>query len=210
MSALRLGLFGGSFDPVHGGHLHVAEAAQRAFGLDRVVFVPAVQPPHKPARRLAPAADRLAMIRLALAGRPGWSVHDLELRRPGPSYTIDTVRALPDALGLAQAELFLLIGGDNLAGLAGWKDARALLERVQPVVVRRDAELESELAHLARRLAPALVEKLRGGILDLPPVAVGASDLRERLARGAATGADELPTAVGEYIRVRGLYRFIP
>src|SRR5215468_8846275 len=95
----RLGLFGGSFDPPHEGHLHVARAARGRFGLDRVVFVPAAEPPHKPGRELAPGADRMAMLRLLLEGEPRCETCGLELVRGGRSFTIDTVRALPSALG---------------------------------------------------------------------------------------------------------------
>jgi nicotinate (nicotinamide) nucleotide adenylyltransferase len=134
----RVGLFGGSFDPIHAGHLHAARAARTAFGLDRVVFVPANQSPYKPTRRLAPGPDRLEMLRLALRGEPGFEVSDLELERQGPSYTIDTVRALRGSLGLAaDASIHLILGSDVLDGLAGWREARALLEAVQPVVVHR-------------------------------------------------------------------------
>src|SRR5262245_28410661 len=99
---VRLGLFGGSFDPVHVGHLHAARAARKAFDLERIGFVPARQSPYKPDRRLASGADRMEMIHLAIRGEPGFEALDLELERSGPSYTIDTVRALPAALGLPE------------------------------------------------------------------------------------------------------------
>ena len=115
----RLGLFGGSFDPVHMGHLHVARVAQRARDLERVVFVPAARPPHKLERALAPGADRLAMLRLAIAGEPSWTVSDVELRREGPSYTVQTVRELALAVGEpADAEVWMILGSDNLPLLA--------------------------------------------------------------------------------------------
>ncbi|HVS17783.1 MAG TPA: nicotinate-nucleotide adenylyltransferase, partial [Planctomycetota bacterium] len=118
----RVGVLGGSFDPVHAGHLHVARSAQSARALDRVVFVPARAPPHKPGARLASDAHRLAMLHLAVADEPRFEVATLELERPGPSYTLDTLRALPALLGLAEdARLFLLVGGDNLPGLPGWR-----------------------------------------------------------------------------------------
>ena len=157
----RIGLFGGSFDPPHAGHLHVARAARGRFGLERVVFVPAAEPPHKPGRQLESGADRLAMLRLLLADEPGCETSDLELRRGGRSFTIDTVRALPAALGEPEdCEIYLLIGSDNLAGLPGWREARALLERVQPVVVRREGTLADEIALLAPLLPEELLRKL--------------------------------------------------
>lgn len=202
----RIGLFGGSFDPPHAGHLHVARAARGRFGLERVVFVPAAEPPHKPGRQLVSGADRLAMLRLLLADEPGCETSDLELRRGGRSFTIDTVRALPAALGEPEdCEIYLLIGSDNLAGLPGWREARALLERVQPVVVRREGALADEIALLAPLLPEELLRKLERGALDLPPVPVSSTELRESLP-GAHVDERLIPPAVLEYIRAHGLY----
>ena len=195
----RIGLFGGSFDPPHSGHLHVARAARGRFGLDRVVFVPAAEPPHKPERQLAPGADRLALLRLLIEDEPRCEVSDLELARGGRSFTIDTVRALPAALGEPEdCEIYLLLGSDNLAGLPRWREARALLERVQPVVVRRAGELAGEIAEIAPQLGEELVRKLERGALDLPPVPVSSSALRADLRL--------VPPALLEYIRAHGLY----
>jgi nicotinate-nucleotide adenylyltransferase len=212
-SARRLGLFGGSFDPVHAGHLHAARAALAAFDLDRVVFVPAREPPHKPGRRLAAGEDRLEMLRLATRDEPRFLVHGLELSRSGPSYTIDTVRALPAALGEAEdVPIYLILGGDNLEGLAEWREAGALLDRVQPVVVHRAGEPagkfeapERGLEEIERRLGRAAADKVRAGYLRLPPVPVSSSDLRARLP-GLGPGVLDLPPAVFDYIRARGLY----
>lgn len=204
--ARRLGLFGGSFDPVHAGHLHAAAAAQRRFDLDRVVFVPARRPPHKPGRALAPGPDRVAMLELALAGEPSWSVSDLELRRSGPSYTIDTVRALCAELGEpADSALFLVLGSDNLRDVPLWRGASELLERVQPIVVLRDDDRPEELLAAVRGRLPAeLLAKLAAGIVADPPAPGRASDLRAALRAGEpATGT--LP-AVREYARSHGLY----
>jgi nicotinate-nucleotide adenylyltransferase len=201
----RLGIFGGSFDPVHAGHLHAAHAARRAFDLDRVVFVPARDPPHKPGRALASGEDRLEMLRLATAGEPRFLVHGLELERPGPSFTIDTVRALPALLGEHGALLFLILGSDNLAGLPTWRAAKELLERVQPIVVHREGDPGPAFGAIERALGPEAARKCRAGYLALPPVEVSSTDLRTRLPGG---GPDELdlPREVLEYIRRRGLY----
>jgi len=202
----RIGLFGGSFDPVHLGHLHVARAAQRAFGLDRIAFVPAAQPPHKPGRRLEAGAHRVRMLELALAGEPRWCVAELELARGGTSYTIDTVRDLPQALGEpADCEIFLLIGDDNLPGLPHWREARALLERVQPIVVRRVGALADLLAPLRAACGTELARKVERGYLDLEPVLSSSTALRGELADVQRQAAD-LPPAVLEYIRAHGLY----
>jgi nicotinate-nucleotide adenylyltransferase len=202
----RIGLFGGSFDPVHLGHLHVAEAAERAFALDRIVFVPAAQPPHKPGRQLAPGEHRVRMLALALAGRPGWSVSELELARGGTSWTIDTVRALPREIGEADdVAIYLLIGDDNLPGLPQWREARALVERVQPVVVRRDGDAAALLEPARRALGDELARKIERGYLALEPVRVSSTELRVELP-GLASDARGLPPAVLAYIRAHGLY----
>ncbi len=202
----HIGLFGGSFDPVHDGHLHVARVARARFGLDRIVFMPAEQPPHKPGRRLEPGAHRLAMLHLAIDGEPGWSVSDLELRRGGLSYTIDTVRALPRELGEPEdAVIHLLIGSDNLSGLSHWREARALLERVQPIVIHRGGDPAHELALLRAEHGAELARKVEAGYLELAPVEVSSTQLRDAFARGAQE-IEGVPAPVLAYIRAHGLY----
>jgi nicotinate-nucleotide adenylyltransferase len=215
-------LFGGSFDPVHAGHLHAAQAALRAFPIDRVAFVPARHPPHKPGRVLASGEDRLEMLKLATASEPRFLVLPIELAREGPSYTIDTVRALPAALREpADVPIFLILGSDNLVGLESWREASALIERVQPVVVHRAAEhapehaaehaLEHEsLARIERELGRAAAERIRAGYLRLPPVPASSTAIRTRLSSSVASGSSaaevELAPSVYAYIRSHGLY----
>jgi nicotinate-nucleotide adenylyltransferase len=202
----RLGLYGGSFDPVHAGHLHVARTAQSARALEHVVFVPAARPPHKPSRVLASGEERLAMLEIALRGEPAWSISSIELERSGPSYTVDTVRALPSRLRLhPQARIHLLLGSDNLDGLERWREVEALLELAEPVVVDRGDLEPALLERLARALSPATFARLEAGLLVAPPVRVSASELRARLARGEDPG-DALPDGVLEYIRSRAIY----
>lgn len=202
----RIGLFGGSFDPVHAGHLHVARAATERFRLDRLVFVPAARSPFKPDQRPAPGEHRLAMLALATAGEPAWSVSPVELERAGPSWTVDTVRALPKAIGEAEdCALFLVLGSDNLPALPQWKESRALLERVQPIVIFRDGEPEAQLAPLRAAHGAELARKVERGYLRLAPVAVSSTEIRAQLARGEEDVAG-VPRAVLEYIRAHGLY----
>jgi nicotinate-nucleotide adenylyltransferase len=204
--AKRVGIYGGSFDPVHSAHLYVARAAQSASQLDAIVFVPAARPPHKPERRLASNADRAAMLTIALAGEPSWSICELEFERDGPSYTIDTVRELPARLGLSRGvELFLLLGWDNLRGFERWREVRALVELVQPIVVSRDGDDAQLLEPARRELGPELFAKLERGLVRVPARPESSTDLRDRLARGEDPGA-ELPPGVLEYIRARGIY----
>ena len=202
----RIGLMGGSFDPVHAGHLHVARAAMERAGLEEVLFVPAARPPHKPDRVLTPGADRLALLEAALVDREGMRLVDLELDREGPSYTWDTVLSLEELLGGTDAvELHLILGGDNLPGLGSWREVERLLERVTPLVVHRDEELEDALARVGGELPTHLLEKLRSGLIVVPPHAASSTDLREQLARGEDPGAD-LPAGCMDIVRARGLY----
>ena len=206
----RLGLFGGSFDPVHVGHLHVARAALEAGELERIVFVPAARPPHKPDRVLAEGAERLAMVELAIAGQPEYSTSALELERTGPSYSVDTVRELRGRLGLdPELELRLIIGWDNLVGLDRWREVDALFELAPPIVILRDGVGEDVLAGLRTGLAPATAARLEAGLVRGPTVDVSSTDLRERLLRGE-DGGDLLPAGVGEYAAARGIYRSTP
>ncbi len=202
----RIGIYGGSFDPVHRGHLHVAAEAQGARGLERVVFLPAAQPPHKPDQILASGADRVAMLRMAVAGRDDWSVDGLELERSGLSYTIDTVNLVRRRWGLdPEARLFLILGSDNLRGFAQWKDAALLLERTEPVVVPRERDLGPTLTRLHTELSPDLARRLERSIVDTDALLVSSSGVREALARGVVQEST-LPPGVLEYIRARGIY----
>jgi len=202
----RVGVLGGSFDPVHEGHLHVARSGQAARDLARVVFVPARAPPHKPHVRLASDVHRLAMLALALAGEPRFEVARLELERPGPSYTVDTLRALPAHLGLgADALLFLLLGGDNLAGLPGWRGFDEILRRAEPLVVVRAGDERAVIDGLRGRVDGAALAALERGLIAAPPHPVSATALRAALARGEDPGPD-LPPAVADYARTHRVY----
>jgi nicotinate-nucleotide adenylyltransferase len=206
----RVGLFGGSFDPVHAGHLHVARASQERARLERIVFVPAARPPHKPGRVLASGAHRLAMLALALEREPAWSTSGIELERSGPSYTWDTVLALPERLGLdAGCRLFLLLGSDNLPGIAHWHRAQQLLARVEPLVVHRGEDLGPALRELGRSLPAHLVERITAGLIEVAPWPLSSSELRAALARGEDPGPS-LPPGVLEYIRAHGIYAAPP
>jgi nicotinate-nucleotide adenylyltransferase len=203
---LRVGVLGGSFDPVHAGHLHAARAAQRAFSLDRIVFVPAARAPHKAGGPIASGLERATMLELAIARERGWLVSTVELEREGPSYTIDTLRELRGELGLAGEDgLFLILGGDNLAGLPQWRAASEILQLAQPIVIVRAGDETEVLAALRERWGEQVATQLERGLVREPLVAVSASDLRAALARGEDPGP-ALPPEVLEYIRARGIY----
>ena len=202
----RVGVYGGSFDPVHNGHLHVVRAARERFALDGVIFVPAARPPHKPKKQLASEADRLAMLELALEGWSDAWISTLEFERAGPSYTYDTLRELPTRAGLASdCALHLLIGWDNLRGLERWHRAETVLTLAQPIVVWREGGDEAVLAHLERTLSPELFARVERGLVRVPPAPESSTDVRERLERGEVP-TDALSPSVLEYIRSRGIY----
>lgn len=186
MSAARVGVFGGTFDPVHAGHLAIALAALETLPLDRVVFVPARRSPLKDREPAAAADDRLAMLRLATADEPRFSVSRLELDRDGPSYTVDTLEALS-----GEGRLFLILGADAAADLARWK---------RPERVR-------ELATLVVAGRPGTAGLPSGAVrLDTPLMDISARELRAKAAQ-ARSLRYLVPDPVCRYIEERGLYR---
>ncbi|MEQ2009182.1 MAG: nicotinate (nicotinamide) nucleotide adenylyltransferase [Limisphaerales bacterium] len=189
---MKLGLFGGSFDPVHLGHLLVAQAACEEFGLDRLCFIPAAQSPFKPGSDPAPAKARLQMLRLALAGQPHYEVDAQEVTRGGVSYTIDTVRdyrrRFPDA------RLFWLIGADHVAKLPLWRDAEELAASVEFLVIPRPGEPSVPFP------AP-----FRGATLKGFPLGVSSSQIRTRVKAGLPVDLLTGPV-VAEAIRANRLY----
>jgi nicotinate-nucleotide adenylyltransferase len=203
-SVERLGILGGSFDPPHRGHLHAALAARSAHKLDRVCFVPAARPPHKPGRRLAGGAHRVALLDLLIAGEPELSIDPRELGRDGPSYTIDTLREILAEAPPGSRELFLILGTDNLKGLDSWREIEEILGLAQPIVIYREGDPEGLLQDL-EGLSDGALQRLRSGLVRRPPVEASSTDLRIRLGAGEAPGIS-LPKALGEYIQREGLY----
>ncbi len=196
----RTAVFGGSFNPVHYGHLLLADEVLDALGLDRVLFVPAAQPPHKPNAQLAPAQDRHAMVQLAIAGHPKFAVSDLELRRPGPSYTVDTL----DALRIPREELFLIVGSETFLDLLTWRTPRRVAELAQIIVVpRAGSAFDPESAAVRKVVHEIRDEPLIVRAISLP---ISASDLRRRVREGRSV-AYRLPEAVAAYIQAKRLYR---
>lgn len=189
----RVGLYGGSFDPVHLGHLLVAQSAREEFQLDRIVFLPAAQSPFKPASTPTPGELRLRLLRLALAGMTETEIDDLELLRGGVSYSIDTARAY--AARYPHAELCWLIGADHVVSLPRWRDAEALAALVRFVVIPRPG---SEAPSLP---APFRLHHLRGF-----PLALSSSEIRDRVRSGQPI-AHLVPAAVAEAIAAESLYR---
>jgi nicotinate-nucleotide adenylyltransferase len=194
----RIGLLGGSFDPPHNAHLALAHAALEQLRLDELRWLPAGDPWQK-RRRLASAADREAMLRLAIAGEPRFVLDDRELRRSGPSYTVDTLRELQ---ACEQADWFLVLGQDQVANLHTWHDWPELLRRVTLAVASRGG-IEPQPGELVA----ATPHRMQ--LVALPPMAVSATEIRERIAAGRDY-TDMVPEAVARYIDQHHLYRGNP
>ena len=198
MTGVASGVLGGSFDPVHLGHVAAAEAALRLRRLDRVLLIPAGQAPHKRALA-APFEDRLSMARLAVRGHPGLEVLDLEGRRPGPSYTVDTLEELRRRSPGASFEL--LVGADMLLDLPTWHRAGEVVRAAHVVAFGRPGSA----SEAARRAFDAAFGPGRHSWLDFDPLPVSSTEVRRRLAFGEPV-AGLLDPAVEAFLRSRGLY----
>ncbi len=194
--ARPLGVLGGTFDPLHHGHLVVSEAVREALGLLEIVFIPSAVPPHKPPGAVTDARHRLAMVELATAGNPAFLVSDVELRRGGPSYTITTVRELREA---GVPALYFILGADSLQDLPHWREPEAVVQECQVVVVGRPG---CDVG--AAGLPPALAARLR--FLEAPLIDISATDIRARVASGRSI-RHLVPDAVEQYIGKHRLYR---
>jgi nicotinate-nucleotide adenylyltransferase len=197
----RLGILGGTFDPPHIGHLWLATQSADAIGLDRVLFMPAAQPPHKGGRLVSRATDRLLMTRLAIQAEPDFELTGLEMERPGPSYTVDSVTELkrlhPDA------ELFLVMAADSLAQIDSWREPDRLLDEIEWIVGPRPGSELPDRSRLEERFGERAgrIHALQGPALD-----VSSSEIRRRVAAGH-TIRYLVPRDVEEMIIDRGLYR---
>lgn len=200
----RVILFGGSFNPVHFGHLIAARSAAEQLDASCVVLIPAAAPPHKNAAALAAAEHRLAMLRLAVEGDPLFEIDDLELRRAGPSYTFDTVTHYRGRLGDA-VELCWIIGADSLPELAGWHRIDELVRLARIITVVRPGNATGDLAALQARIGRQAVDALLADRLSTPAIEISASDIRARRAAGRSIRY-LTPQAVVEYILRHGLY----
>lgn len=200
--------FFGTFNPIHLGHLVMAETARSVFGFDQILFIPAGEPPHRQADAdLAPALDRLKMVARAIAPYPHFRVSSVELERPGPSYTVETLEALcPEAFLAGTHAVPMLMGSDTIATLAGWHRAEALLRGCCFLHAPRMSETlerapEMEMVELAGTPLP-----LCHRTLPMPPVGISAREIRRRVRAGESLH-HWVPDSVRQYIAWNGLYR---
>jgi nicotinate-nucleotide adenylyltransferase len=212
MTARRLGVLGGTFDPIHYGHLDAADAARSALALDEVRLIPSHDPPHRPIDPQATAFHRFALVALAIQNRDGWRVSDAEVRREGPSYTVDTLRALHGE-GWNPSQIFFVLGADAFAEIATWRAFPEVLDAAQFVVVARPGtSLESAVAR-----TPALRPRMRTAagaaegsdtgvfLVEARTRDVSSTEVRMRLRAGLAID-DLVPAPVARHILAHQLY----
>jgi nicotinate-nucleotide adenylyltransferase len=199
---MKIGILGGTFDPIHGGHLVVAEVVRTRLELALVLFAPAGQPWLKVNNVISAAEHRLEMVRLAIAGKPYFQLSTLELEREGPTYTIDTLRALRQKCG-TKDEIFFILGWDNLLDLPRWQQPGELIALCRLVAVPRVGFPVPDLTELEKEV-PGVSSRVI--LLDKPEMDVSASVIRERVCRGLSVG-NLVPEAVVEYIGEHGLYK---
>jgi nicotinate-nucleotide adenylyltransferase len=201
----QIGLLGGSFDPIHIGHLVVAEQARVRLGLERVLFVPSCLPPHKLGKELAPAEDRLRMVELAIADNPAFEASDIELRRDGPSYSIHTVKQLR-AQSDEALDIHFLIGADTLPELPTWHRTAELADLCKFVVFSRPGESLDALEPLREILSDEQVAAIASRRFEMPPIGVSSTQIRCHVREGISIRY-LVPEPVRQYILERGLYR---
>jgi nicotinate-nucleotide adenylyltransferase len=188
---MKIGVFGGTFDPIHQGHLEIARQAQQQFALDKIFFVPAARPAHKSRQDMAPVDDRYEMVRLAIQGQPGFEISALEMERPETSYTVETLRTLKKRF--PEAELYWIMGADSLAEIPTWKEPGEIKRLAKFLVARRSGK---NMKHTAQ-------EDVAWIRMPLRPVS--ATEIRTQLRQGASAG-DVLPKPVAAYIKAHHLY----
>jgi len=204
----RVGILGGTFDPIHYGHLLIAEQVREALRLDRVLFVPAAVPPHKLDELISPALDRAAMVELAIADNPSFTICEMELRRAGPSYTVDTLAELAtEAVRQGvDRELHFILSAEALAQFKSWREPARLLALARLAVVGRPGAPTPARGRLAALLPGGAASLGRVECVDTLPVAHSASDVRARAGAGRSIRY-LVPPAVEAYIRDHRLYR---
>jgi nicotinate-nucleotide adenylyltransferase len=199
---MKVGIMGGTFDPIHIAHLIIAEEARTRLALDRVIFIPAGEPWMKPGHIVSEAGQRVEMVKLAISSNPDFSLSLSEIERPGPTYTVDTLEQLLGELGY-DTQLFLLLGWDSVAELPAWKAPYRVSKMATVVAFPRPGFTKPEIAALERAM-PGIAERMV--FLDEPYLEISSTDIRKRIADGGSVRY-LVPDAVGQYIIECGLYK---
>ena len=198
---MKIGIMGGTFDPIHFGHLATAEAVREIFTLDEIIFIPAARPPHKLGKNVTDEKHRLAMTILATRSNKFFRVSDMELKRTGLSYTLDTVNELHKTFG-DSAEIFFIIGADSLADLPKWHAARELVNKCHFIATTRQG-VDIDFSAVENFFGSAAVEHIHR--VTTPRLEISSTDLREKVRLGRSIKY-LVPKAVEEYILREGLY----
>jgi nicotinate-nucleotide adenylyltransferase len=193
---------GGTFDPIHYGHLVAAEEARVAFDLSKVIFVPSGRPPHKIDQTISGGSDRYLMTMLAVLGNPHFDISDTEIRREGPSFAIDTVREFRDAYPEG-TEFHFITGADACLEILGWKDSSQLLAECRIIAATRPGIPSSHLREEIARLYPGVSDRF--SVLEVPALAISSTDIRSRVRAGRSIRY-LVPELVRQYIERQGLY----
>ncbi|MBE6095767.1 MAG: nicotinate-nucleotide adenylyltransferase [Schwartzia succinivorans] len=198
----RVGILGGTFDPIHNGHLMMAEAVRDEYEMEKVLFIPAAQPPHKRGHKISPAEDRYMMTVLATCMNPAFEVSDIEMRREGLSYSIDTVRALLRATG-GDSEFFFIAGTDVIREIHTWERIEELLD-ICPFIAASRPGCRPDVERTRNLLGDLGVRQIH--LLNTPELEISSTDIRERVAAGRSIKYI-VPSEVEHYIYKKGLYR---
>lgn len=202
---MRIGVLGGTFDPIHYGHLIIAQEALEALGLTTVIFVPAAQPPHKPTGAVASGEHRYRMVELALADDPRFTVSDIEHRRCGRSYSIDTLEEFSRSLAPGD-ELCFLVGSDTVGELPTWKDIERFPRLCRLIVIARPGHPLEHISSLTAIFPADTVEQLRRDAMPIDPVGISASSIRAKVSQGRSIRY-LVPEPVRRYLHQHHLYR---
>ncbi|MBC8351284.1 MAG: nicotinate-nucleotide adenylyltransferase [Planctomycetes bacterium] len=200
----KLGIFGGSFDPIHYGHLLLAETCREQCRLDRVLLVPAAVPPHKQSRSMTSARDRVEMVRLAIGGHEQLDVSTIEIDRGGVSYTVDTLTALVEQQ--PGSSMFFLMGADSLKDLPTWREPERLCELAVPLVVRRADSPEPDFTAIRHLVTLARLDEIREHQVEMPIIELSSTEIRRRVSADQSVRY-RTPRAVEKFIETHGLYR---
>ena len=199
---MKVGIMGGTFDPIHIAHLIIAEEARTRLALDRVIFIPAGEPWMKPERSVSKAGQRVEMVKLAISSNQFFSLSLNEIERPGPTYTVDTLEQLLGELGY-DTQLFLLLGWDSVAEMTAWKAPYRVSKMATVVAFPRPGFHKPEIAVLERAM-PGIAERMV--FLDAPYLEISSTGLRKRIAEGGSVRY-LVPDSVGQYITENRLYK---
>ena len=202
----RIALFGGTFDPIHLGHTAVAGAAGEHIGAEKVVFVPAKRSPLKAFCPEAGDEDRLAMLRLAISGNGGFDISDYELKKAGPSYTLETVRHFRQQMG-GETAIYWLMGADTVEDLPHWYGITELIDECNLAVMNRAGFKGPDFSRFQAAWGEQRVEKLRRNVVETPLIDVSSTEIRNRLSTGRDVSGMVSPKVL-QYIRDKGLYGF--